>query len=58
VPLLPKASSNAKMTATAPPHTHPIELREEWTSKIIPLVTPRLTRSEAIESMVLGLEIA
>ena len=38
----------------APPTTQPIELREEWTSKVIPGATPMLARSLRRRASVLG----
>src|SRR5665648_418124 len=54
VPSIPSVCSSASTTLTAPPHTHPIELRDECAITTIPSVTPREFRSLLSEPTVPG----
>lgn len=54
VPFSPIADRSARTTVGAPPTTQPIELNEEWTSKVIPCVTPIVARSLCRLASVLG----
>ena len=46
------------MTATGPPQTHPMALREEWTNTTMPGVTPRARRSAFSDATVAGVSVS
>lgn len=54
VPLFPNTNRSARTTVGAPPTTQPIELNEEWTSKVIPCAMPIAARSLWRPASVLG----
>lgn len=54
VPLGPNTASSARITATGPPLTQPIELSEEWTSKTMPGLTPSIVKSACKDATVFG----
>ena len=58
VPSGPRASCRARMTATGPPHTQPMALREEWASTTMPGVTPRARRSAFSDATVAGVSVS
>ena len=57
VPVEPKASCRATMTATAPPHTHPSALKDECTNTTIPGLTPSARKSACNDLTVAGTSV-
>ena len=45
VPLSPITDISERTIVGGPPTTQPIELKEEWTKRVIPSFTPIVTRS-------------
>ena len=57
VPVEPKTSCRATMTATAPPHTHPSALKDECTNTTIPGSTPSARKSACNDLTVAGTSV-